>query len=72
MIGAIQTHGELLHWDPHLHVLIICGAYTPEGEFLEVRQFDIERPLAAWQDAVFALYLAEEQVEPAVVENMRT
>jgi len=34
MIGAIQTHGELLHWHPHIHVLITCGAFTPEGDFL--------------------------------------
>ena len=77
MIGAIQTHGELLHWHPHIHVLITCGAFTPEGDFLPVslnlgHQFDMERLLAAWQDAVFELYLAQEKIEPEVVENMRT
>ncbi|WP_146580551.1 transposase [Neorhodopirellula pilleata] len=25
MIAAIQTHRQLLHWHPHLHVLITCG-----------------------------------------------
>ena len=40
MIGAIQTHGELLHWHPHLHLLVICGAFTPEGDFVELPQFD--------------------------------
>jgi len=34
MIGAIQTHGTLLHWHPHIHVLITCGAFTPDGDFL--------------------------------------
>ena len=72
MIGAIQTHGELLHWHPHIHVLITCGAYTPEGDFLELPEFDMDRLLVAWQDAVFDLYLAEEKIEPEVVENMRT
>jgi hypothetical protein len=72
MIAAIQTHGELLHWHPHIHVLITCGAYTPEGDFLELPQFDMDRLLVAWQDAVFTLYLAEEKIEPAVVENMRS
>jgi len=48
MIGAIQTHGELLHWHPHIHVLITCGAFTPEGDFLELPQFDMDRLLAAW------------------------
>ena len=72
MIAAIQTHGELLHWHPHMHVLITCGAWTPEGDFIELPEFDMERLLVAWQDAVFELYLAEEKIEPEVVENMRS
>jgi len=72
MIAAIQTHGELLHWHPHIHVLLSCGAFTPEGDFLELPEFDMNRLLVAWQEAVFELYLAEEKIEPEVVENMRT
>ena len=72
MIAAIQTHGELLHWHPHIHVLITSGAFTAEGDFLQYPEFDIERLLVAWQEAIFALYLAEEKIEPEVVENMRS
>jgi len=71
MIAAIQTHGELLHWHPHIHTLVTCGAFTPEGDFLDVPQFDIERLQASWREAVFALYLAEEKIAPEAVENMR-
>ncbi len=35
-------------------------------------RFDRDRLLVAWQEAVFALYLAEGRIEPEVVENMRT
>ena len=72
MVAAIQTFGELLHWHPHFHVLLTCGAFTPQGEFLELPELDLDRLQAAWQEAVFALYLAEEKIEPEVVENMRT
>ena len=72
MIAAIQTHGELLHWHPHFHVLLTCGAFTPQGEFLELPELDLERLQTAWQEAVFALYLAEGKIEPEVVDNMRT
>jgi hypothetical protein len=72
MIAAIQTHGELLHWHPHFHVLLTCGAFTPQGEFLELPELDLDRLQTAWQEAVFALYLAEGKIEPDVVENMRT
>jgi hypothetical protein len=72
MIAAIQTHGELLHWHPHIHTLVTCGAFTAEGEFLKVPELDMGRLETAWQEAVFALYLAEEKIEPEVVENMRS
>jgi hypothetical protein len=77
MVAAIQTHGELLHWHPHLHMLLTCGAFTCGGDFLELPELDLERLEVAWQEAVFALYLApwnwaEEKIEPEVVENMRT
>lgn len=72
MVTAIQTHGELLHRHPHIHSLVTCGGFTPQGDFLEVPEFDIQRPHAAWREAVFALYLAEGKIEPEVVENMRT
>ena len=71
MVAAIQTHGELLHWHPHIHTLVTCGAFTPEGEFPEVPEFDMDRLRAAWQEAVFTLYLAEGKIEPEVIENMR-
>ena len=71
MVAAIQTHGELLHWHPHVHALVTCGAFTPEGDFLPVPEFDVERLCADWQEAVFALYLAQGKIEPEVVENMR-
>ena len=53
-------------------MLLTCGAFTPEGKFLELPELDMARLEAAWQEAVFALYLAEGKIEPEVVENMRT
>ena len=39
---------------------------------MKLPELDLERLEAAWQEAVFALYLAEDKIEPEVVENMRT
>lgn len=71
MIGTIQTHGERLHWHPHIHALVTCGGFTPQGELVELPEFNLARLEAAWQEAVFALYLAEDKIEPEVVDNMR-
>ena len=72
MVAAIQTYGGLLHWHPHFHTLVTCGAFTAEGEFLDVPELDMERLESAWREAVFSLYLAEEKITPEVVENMRS
>jgi hypothetical protein len=72
MIAAIQSHGELLPWHPHVHALVTCGAFTPEGEFLEVAELEMVHFEWAWQEAVFALYLDGDKIEPEVVENMRS
>jgi hypothetical protein len=63
--GDTDGHG-------HIHVLITCGAFSPEGDFLEFPEFDRERLLVAWQQKVFTLYLAEEKIEREVVENRRS
>jgi hypothetical protein len=52
--------------------VVTCGAFTPAGEFVKLPELDLERLETAWQDAVFALYLAEDKIEPEVVENMRS
>ena len=54
------------------HDFVSCGAFTPYGEFLELPEFDMDRMLVAWQEAVFDLYLSEGKIEPEVVENMRS
>ena len=71
MIAAIQTFGQLLHWNPHIHSLVTCGAYTPEGEFLHLPEFNMNRLLLAWQEAVFSLYLSERKIEPEVNRNFQ-
>ena len=74
MVAAIQTHGELLHWHPHLHLLLAYGAFTPTEDFVELPELDLDRLEAAWQVPARrdALYLAEDKIEPEVVENMRS
>jgi hypothetical protein len=72
MIAAIQTFGQLAQFHPHIHSLITCGACTPEGNFLELSEFDMDSLLVAWQEAVFDLYLSEGKIEPEVVQNMRS
>jgi len=54
-----------MRWSP-------VAILPPEGDFAALPQFDRDRLLVVWQEAAFALYLAEEKIEPEVVEKMRT
>jgi hypothetical protein len=38
-----MPHSVLLHWHPHIHTLVTCGAFTAEGEFLELPELDMDR-----------------------------
>ena len=71
MIAGLQSHGELLHWHPHTHALVTCGAFTKDREFLEVAELDAERVLQLWEDRVFALLVKEERITEDVGEDMR-
>ena len=46
--------------------------YRGPPQFLELPELDLGRFQTAWQEAAFALYLAEDKIEPEVVENMRS
>jgi len=54
----------------HFHTLVTCGAFTAQDEFLEVPELDMDRLETAGQEAVFALYLAEEKITPEVVASI--
>jgi len=43
-------HGELLHWHPHIHALVTCGAFTHESVFLELPEFEMDSLLLTWQE----------------------
>ena len=48
MIAGMQTHGELLHFHPHIHALVTCGGFNTAGGFLELPEFDEDRMLALY------------------------
>lgn len=56
---------------PHIHALVTCGAFTEAGEFVPLPAFDAQALLHTWEEAVYALYLREQKIEPAVVEQIR-
>ena len=73
MTAAIQTHGQLSNFHPHIHALTTYGAFTPDGTFIPLPDDLSSTPfLEIWQAKVFRLLLDEGRITPEVVEQMRS
>jgi hypothetical protein len=73
MVAAIQTHGQLSNWHPHIHALTTYGAFTPDGTFIPLPDDLSSTPfLEVWQTKIFRLLLDEGRITPEVVEQMRS
>jgi hypothetical protein len=42
VVACIQTHGSLVNFHPHLHLLVTDGAFRPDGTFLHLGYHEIE------------------------------
>jgi hypothetical protein len=42
VVACIQTHGSLVNFHPHLHLLVTDGAFRPGGTFLHLGYHEIE------------------------------
>ena len=71
VLGIVIGPSGLGWVTPDLPVSILALVGLSFLLFLSGLEIDIERLRGAWQEAVFALYLAEGKIEPQVVENMR-
>ena len=72
MVAGIQTFGELVHFHPHIHVIVTDGGFTPGGTFICLPSIETKCLLAAWQNNVFALFLAESKLDQETVDQMRS
>jgi len=83
MVAAIQTHGQLSNWHPHIHALTTYGAFTPDlsacghaqagGSFIPLPEDLSSTPfLEVWEAKIFRLLLDEGRISPDVIDQMRS
>ena len=73
MAAAIQTHGQLSNWHPHIHALTTYGAFTPDGSFIPLPDDLSTTPfLEVWQTKIFSLLLDEGRITQQVIDQMRS
>jgi len=52
VVACIQTHGSLVNFHPHLHLLVSDGAFRPDGTFLHLGYHEIDVLTEAFRRAV--------------------
>ena len=67
---AIQTYGDFINCNPHLHAIVTAGCFLPNGSFDGVPGFHAEDLEEAFQYEVLKMLEKEGKINDAVIENM--
>jgi len=70
MIATIHSFGQLLHWHPHIHALVVDGCFTPDGTFIALPELDSEPFEKLWRKKVFDLLLKRGKINESLVTQM--
>ena len=70
-VASIQTFGESVNFNPHIHIVAADGCFLDDGAFSEAWAYDTKALGDAFSDAVFLL-LQEKGLEEGRVEMMRS
>ena len=72
MIGAVQTHGSLVNFHPHIHALVPEGVFTESGHFVPIPDIFTHRAEEFWQERVFSLLLDAHKINDEIAASMRS
>ena len=61
-ILSIQTAGDFLNWNPHIHALIACAVFHPDGSFQPVPLLQSNIIQELFEANVFRLLVKEELI----------
>lgn len=66
-ILTINTAGEFLGWQPHVHGIVPCGGFLPDGEFESVPRIDAGTVRKIFEAKVFSMLLKRELISRDLV-----
>lgn len=69
---AVQTFGELVNFNPHLHIIASNDCFTNNGTFIEGISPNANDLLIPFAKAVFKMLMKEKAISLAVINNMAT
>ena len=71
-VFTLQTAGETLNWNPHLHGIATNGVFTSAGVFQPLGEFPIKLATELFADKVLVGLGATGLIDPDVIANMRS
>ena len=72
IVCAIQTFGDFLNFNPHLHIIATDGCFNENNKFMVGLSPKAEDLIPAFKQAIFKLLLKEGKISKAVIENMNS
>ena len=69
-IGFIATAGEMLNWNPHIHILITDGGFLKDGTFRHMLYWDTDKLEELFRAEVFRLLSEKRLIGADTVKNM--
>ena len=67
---AVQTYGDFLNFNPHLHAIVSDGCFLKDGDFHMAPGFMLENLEKIFQYEFLKMFKNEGKITEAVIENM--
>ncbi len=67
---AVQTYGDFLNFNPHLHAIVADGCFLSDGNFRMAPGFTAENLEESFQYEVLKMLKKEGKINYAIIENM--
>jgi hypothetical protein len=67
---AVQTYGDFLNFNPHLHAIVTDGCFLEDGNFKTAPAFILQDLQKKFQYQVFKMLKKEDKINDSIIENM--
>jgi NAD-dependent SIR2 family protein deacetylase len=72
IVIAIQTFGDFLNFNPHLHIMATDGCFKEDGTFIRTASPKAEELTMAFQMEILKMLKKQGKISEFVVENMKS
>ncbi len=71
-ILTINTAGDFLGWQPHIHGIVTCGGFLPNGEFEPAPAIDAKTVREVFEAKVFSMLREKGLINHEIVDKIRS